>query len=386
MYNYLLKHAFFVCCLFLSIGFFTNCSDDDDSNVSIYNLQLEGADYLLLTKGNATTIKLKIIPIHTTNKTINWKSNNDQVATVENGVITAVEVGNALITATSNSNPEKKVEIRVRVNPISVEKIELSVVSPVTMNPNDVLQITAMVLPETAPQELLWKSTDETIATVSVEGEVTAFQPGEVIISAISISDETKAASVRITVAGLEEVILDNAKFVALSHSSQFQFSPWGTSDLSVLWNNNTVSLGTPDIFYISNKIATYFGVDLGVKARLTSMRYWGRNDNYFMLRHPKTIMIYGTNDASVANNPESPDEDWILLTEVPFESVRPSEGTDKPVVGDADYLYASEGEKFSFLSNVPAVRYIRFKCLKTWGNVEGFWSTEIAFWGEIVE
>jgi hypothetical protein len=251
------------------------------------------------------------------------------------------------------------------------------------MNPDDVMQILATILPANAPQELIWRSSDETIATVTTNGEVTALQPGNVIISATSASDETKAASVTITVAGIEETILDNTKFVALPHSSQFTFSTWGTSNLSALWNNNHHRLDASDIFYITNHQVTYFGVDLGVKAKLTSMRYWGRRDNYFMLRHPKTIMIYGTNDSAVANNPESPDEDWVLLTEVPFESTRPSGGTDKPVEGDLDYTYAYEGERFPFVSNVPAVRYIRFKSLNTWGNTDGFWATEIGFWGE---
>ncbi|WP_219929313.1 Ig-like domain-containing protein [Sphingobacterium athyrii] len=353
--------------------------------VPIYNLQLDGADYIILTKGTSTTIKLKIVPIHTTNKNINWKSSNEEVAVVQDGMITAVAVGNAVITAVSDSDPEKKVEIRVRVNSISVEKIELNVASPTLMDPDEVLQLTATVHPVVAPQELDWTSSDETIATVTSEGKVTALKPGDVIISATSASDKSKSASIRITVRGLEENILDNKKFVALPHSSQFQFSPYGTSDLSTLWNNNSTSLGTKDIFYISNKTVTYFGIDLGVKAKLTSLRYWGRADNYFVLRHPKTIEIYGTNDAAVAKNPNSPDEDWILLTETPFESVRPSGGTDKPVAGDIDYVYASEGERIPFTSTVPAVQYVRFKCLKTWGNIEGVWGTEISFNGTVI-
>lgn len=95
--------------------------------------------------------------------------------------------------------------------------------------------------------------------------------------------------------------------------------------------------------------------------------------------------MIYGTNDSEVANNADSPDEDWILLTEVPFKSFRPSgESLDPPLEGDMDWTFAMFGERYTFSNTVPAVRYVRFKCLETWGNVEGFWGTEIAFWGTV--
>lgn len=383
--NSSLKQVLFVCCCFLAIGFFVQCSKDKDVAVPIYNLQLDGADYIILTKGTSTTIKLKIVPIHTTNKNINWKSSNEEVAVVQDGMITAVDVGNALITAVSDSDPEKKVEIRVRVLPISVEKIEFDVTSPIMLDPDEILQLTATVLPAVAPQELIWKSSDETIATVTNEGLVTALKPGDVIISATSASDEAKSASVSITVKGLEEIGLDSKKFKALPHSSQFQFSSWGTSNLSVLWNGNFESLGTVDVFYISNKMETYFGIDLGVKAKLSSMRYWGRTDNYFVLRHPKTMQVYGTNDPAVAMNPESPDSEWILLNETPFQSSRPSGGTDKPVQNDMDWMYAFAGERYGFGSSVPAVRYVRVKCLQTWGNIEGFWGTEISFSGTVI-
>lgn len=380
-------------CFLVCVGVLMSCSRDTDNDiVPLYDLQIDGQDYFLLAIGETATVNFKIVPIHTTDKTLTWSSDDETIATVEDGVITGVSVGNTRIVGKSNSDPQKSIEVLVRVNAVSVTSIVLDVDPIIELELNDERTITATILPADAPQEIIWKSSDESVVTVSPDGEIKALEYGEAIVSATSVSDETKSGTVRVVVVGLVETILDNKKFAGLPHSSEFKFSPWGTSDLGALWNNNFASNALDEVFYIENKSVTYFGVDLGVKAKLTSMRYWGRTDNYFMLRHPKKIQVYGTDDPTVANNPESPDTDWILLSgDVPFESVRPFGGTGKPATGDPNWLYANEGERFSFGPTLPAVRYIRFKCLETWGsfeggNVEGFWATEIAFWGEEVE
>src|SRR5690606_5353759 len=116
--------------------------------VSIYDLRIDGLDYFLLSKGTTTTVKLRIIPKETTDKDIVWKSNNEEVAKVERGVITAVDYGVALITATSTSNPENKVDVRVRVLPQKVETIRFNIASTLTLDPNEVIQIASIVLPQ----------------------------------------------------------------------------------------------------------------------------------------------------------------------------------------------------------------------------------------------
>lgn len=52
--------------------------------------------------GGTTTITPVIEPALATDKTVTWTSSNESVATVDNGVVTAVGIGNATITATTN--------------------------------------------------------------------------------------------------------------------------------------------------------------------------------------------------------------------------------------------------------------------------------------------
>lgn len=56
---------------------------------------------LLLAVGKSETINASVLPLGATNKRLNWTSSNTAVATVADGVVTAVAVGTATITATS---------------------------------------------------------------------------------------------------------------------------------------------------------------------------------------------------------------------------------------------------------------------------------------------
>lgn len=474
----------------------TACGNDDEKDVPLYELKLlSGLEVIIVPTGGSETIDLVFSPIHTTNKRIEWTSSNADIVTVENGIVTGIKAGESLVEAIPESNPQKKVSVRVIVNDIPVDTLTLDVEERIDLEVNDVLKINATITPENAPQEVEWLSSDNNIATVTQDGEVTALKGGEVIITARSVADGNKLASVTITISNPFEIaltqpadgtflngnsitypvifkwikingvtdyllkisenkddfseamtfevgntdkyemnkeafdaildhfsvsagntkqlywsitssqggdnittnvfallvqkatpLLDKQKFVALPHSSQFQFSPYGTSILSALWNNNSTTVGSDNIFYILNKTVTYFGIDLGVKATLSSFTYWGRRDYYFQQRHAKKLQVYGTNDSNVANNPESLDSEWILLNETPFVSTRPSGNTGKPVENDEDYLHAKNGEDYAFPAELPAVRYVRVKCLENWGNMEGLWATEIAFRGEAVE
>ena len=58
---------------------------------------------LNLEKGKTETITATVNPMNAANKNIKWTTNNDNVATVSNGKITAVGVGTAVITATAHT-------------------------------------------------------------------------------------------------------------------------------------------------------------------------------------------------------------------------------------------------------------------------------------------
>ena len=72
--------------------------------------------------------------------------------------------------------------------------------------------------------------------------------------------------------------------------------------------------------------------------------------------------------------------DDWVLLAEV--ENVKPS-GYPVGVLSEDDRIAGRNGDSGNFSSDLPAVRYIRIRCLKNWSGNTNMTFTEISFWGD---
>lgn len=82
--------------------------------VSVTGISLDATEAKLMV-GKTRSLTATIVPANATNKTVNWTSSDETVATVTNGVVTAVAEGDATITATSaeNSNINATCEVTV---------------------------------------------------------------------------------------------------------------------------------------------------------------------------------------------------------------------------------------------------------------------------------
>ncbi len=84
---------------------------------------------------------------------------------------------------------------------LQVEKITIEGESERQMRVGEQLQLTVKILPEGAEdQEVVWQSTDESIASVDENGQVTALSEGQTEILAMSVSRPEVTASVGITI------------------------------------------------------------------------------------------------------------------------------------------------------------------------------------------
>lgn len=93
-----------------------------------------------------------------------------------------------------------KSEISITVNAIPVETITLNETS-YEMYPNDTLQLTTTINPNTATNQVIsWESSNESVATVSDEGLVTAVAVGDTTIVATAVDGSNVYATCTITV------------------------------------------------------------------------------------------------------------------------------------------------------------------------------------------
>ena len=145
-----------------------------------------------LSVGESKEISLLVEPNDATYGSADWKSSDESVAIYHNGKILGIGKGNAVITA-KIGQLEAKCEISVVVNTIGVELDKTSV----TLKPGQKIQLNATVLPADASnKDVVWESSDETVAIVDYYGLVQAIQNGSATITVKTKSGSHSAACV----------------------------------------------------------------------------------------------------------------------------------------------------------------------------------------------
>lgn len=138
----------------------------------------------------------------TDDKTITWTSSNKKVATVQDGVVTAVGAGQATITAKAPNAGNKTAECKVTVI-APVYKIEFSSENNTdTILAGQSINLSAEYFPKdtTSDTTVTWKSSDTSVATVGrTKGSVRGISAGTADITA---TIGGYSASHRITVEG----------------------------------------------------------------------------------------------------------------------------------------------------------------------------------------
>lgn len=174
--------------LTMILGCFTACGD-----VPVESLVLSNTE-LTVNVGNASAVSCTVLPEDATDKTVNWSSSNNAVATVNNvGVITAVSAGTCTITATSG-DVTATVTITVKK---PVEQVVLNK-SDVTIKEEETFTFTCTVVPNDASEKnVTWTSSDSSIATVNANGTITGVKAGT---CTITVSADGKSAVANITV------------------------------------------------------------------------------------------------------------------------------------------------------------------------------------------
>lgn len=123
----------------------------------------------------------KLTPENTTDNSIEWSSSDSAVAIVNNGVVTALRAGNAVISAKGADGrlvDNCSVVVKCKATGVILSKHEE------TIECGNPLSLKATVYPVRATEKkVIWTSSDKNVATVDSEGHVTVKSSGEAIIT-----------------------------------------------------------------------------------------------------------------------------------------------------------------------------------------------------------
>ncbi|MBD5241771.1 MAG: Ig domain-containing protein [Barnesiella sp.] len=93
-----------------------------------------------LTEGESTTLKAIITPENATDKSVKWSSSDETVASVDaSGLVTAIKVGTATITATTSNGLTASCTVTVKAKSAGIDGIESETVSAVRVEGGNII-------------------------------------------------------------------------------------------------------------------------------------------------------------------------------------------------------------------------------------------------------
>lgn len=251
---------------------------------------------IIMEVGDTEELIYTIEPENGYVENIEWYSSNNNIVTVDDGKIKAVNMGQATIKAIVNNNIESETivnvksttaEVRINTNPKNVIKV------------GETTSIKASISPVGVNDNIIYKSSNPMVASIN-NGTITGISPGSAIIT-LSISNG-KTKSLKINVLPMNGSMTGSANFWGYKSlnertpviANKYFYQSLAQNGTGILQNNlYVISTGTMKFTYdISSSILTAggkkiklrifypIGVDLSMTNTLTFMG--GRGETNF--------------------------------------------------------------------------------------------------------
>ena len=199
---------------------------------------------LTLQKGETATIFANVGPTDVSDSSVVWTSTNEEVATVDAGLITAVGGGECDIVATTHNGLTATCHVTVPVSPeqISFESSEVSA------KIGDKVTLNAILTPDDVTEKTLtWATSDAEVASVE-NGVVSCMGLGEAVITATTVNGLSAECKITVNPVMAESIILDQTEVEAQigeSFTLTATVNPDDTTDKSVTWASSDTNVVT---------------------------------------------------------------------------------------------------------------------------------------------
>lgn len=183
-------------------------------------------------------LNVNVTPDTAENKNVIWSSSDDSIATVENGVVKAINYGYCMISATTeegNYIDNCSVVVKENIDENSILPTGIELIDPlIELSQGEEYYITSKISPSNANQDVVYLSSDTDIATVDNNGLVKTLSKGECYISVVSTQNVNVKTNCNITVNDVLEINnLNNSLFIG---SNRFN----NLNNYNILNNINT--------------------------------------------------------------------------------------------------------------------------------------------------
>ena len=240
-------HALIAC----AITILVSCKEEPVP-IAVSSITLDSTSMTLI-EGETQTLTATISPSNAENQKVLWSSNNSSVASVKDGVVSAIKVGTATITAKSDDGGKTATcTVTVEAKNTPVTGVTLDKTSH-EMTEGDEVTLTASVSPENATNKnVSWSSSNTSVATVD-NGKVKALKAGTATIT-VKTEDGSKTATCEITVNAkvypVESISLDKTSYKMIEGDEitlTATVNPENATNKNISWSSSNTAVASVD-------------------------------------------------------------------------------------------------------------------------------------------
>jgi formylglycine-generating enzyme required for sulfatase activity/uncharacterized protein YjdB len=249
------------------------------------------------------------------------------VATVNNGVVTAIALGTAVITVTTEDGGYKaKCHVTVGNEPV----VSITIQAEIELEVGGITKqlIPTFMPPDATNKTIRWETSDSRVVTVAADGTATGKSLGTAVITAISHNYKTATCAVSVVPTPVTGITLPETATVDLDFWSRlpYQVLPANATNKAV-----TFSISDASGVRLNTTTGLVFGDALGGTATITVKTVEGEFEKScavtvvaYVPEFPMVLIPPGTFMMGVPEDEEGYDEDWI---EVPQHQVTLTKG-----------------------------------------------------------
>ena len=226
------------------------CSEEP-APVAVASVTLDSTS-IILEEVESHNLTATVSPSNAENKTVLWTSSNSSVASVKEGLVTALKPGSATITVTTEDGGKTatcRVTVKERIYPVTGVTLDRS---SLELTEGDAAVLTATITPSNASnRNVIWSSSASSVASVDNAGKVTALKPGSATIT-VTTEDGGKTATCEVTVNAkvypVTGVTLDKTS-ATLTEGDEFVLTatvnPSNATNKTVTWSSSDKTVAT---------------------------------------------------------------------------------------------------------------------------------------------
>ncbi|WP_195301629.1 Ig-like domain-containing protein [[Clostridium] innocuum] len=202
--------------------------------------------------GKSVQLKATITPEDASNKKVSWRVGNPQIASVDaNGKVTAKSIGNTYVYAETANGLEARCIIRVTAKEIKPTGIRLNE-TDIRVEMGKSVQLKATITPEDASnKKVSWRVGNLQIASVDVNGKVTAKSIGNTYVYAETANGLEARCIIRVTAKEIKPTgIKLNETDIKMGENFQLKatITPEDASNKKVNWRVGNPQIASVDV------------------------------------------------------------------------------------------------------------------------------------------